>query len=74
MVDRTKLRRMIEKMEDFLDSIEVEQKERHDAEDRKLGEDCGYDIINPLEAPPSPPFSDSPPAQIHGQGKRDLFS
>jgi hypothetical protein len=32
------------------------------------------DIENPLEAPPSEPFcSDSPPARIHGQGRRDLF-
>jgi hypothetical protein len=32
------------------------------------------DIENPLEAPPSGPFySDSPPQQIHGLGRRDLF-
>jgi hypothetical protein len=32
-----------------------------------------YDIENPLAAPNNAPFSDSPPAQIHSQPKRDLF-
>jgi hypothetical protein len=32
-----------------------------------------YDIENPLAAPNNAPFSDSPPQQIHGQPKRDLF-
>ena len=73
MVDRSQLSRMIDNMEKYFDSMEARQKERHDAEDRKLEKECEYDIVNPLETPPNPPFSDSPPAQIHGQGKRSLF-
>ena len=63
--DRIRVDRMIAKMDAWLTQREQEQKSRQDAEDRER------DITNPLEAPTNAPFSDCPPAKIHGQGRED---
>jgi hypothetical protein len=48
-----------------LDQIEA-QRARDDAED-DLEELEEEQFTNPLDAPPSAPFADSPPEKIHGQ-------
>jgi hypothetical protein len=68
-IDRSQLRRMIDSMERAMTRMECDQKARHDAEDREYEEQ----FTNPLDAPPCAPFSDSPPAHIHGYPRKDLF-
>lgn len=79
-VNRSQLQRMIARMEEALSIMEKQQEARQDALDREFEEDCRDEeeqFINPLDAPPNPPFSDGihggPPAHIHDQPRRDLF-
>jgi hypothetical protein len=70
-VDRSQLRRIIDKMEAWMNQVE-EQRAREDAENEK------EQLIDPLAAP-CQPFSDgdrpekSAPQAIHGEGRKDLF-
>jgi len=55
-IDRSEVRRMIERMDEALSIMERNQQARHDAEDREMEEDC-YDeeqLVNPLDAPQQP--------------------
>ena len=56
---------LCDKMSARLDEMEAQRQARWDSEDRER------DITNPLDAPPNAPFSDSPPSQIHGEGRED---
>jgi hypothetical protein len=70
-IDKSRVDRMISMMDDYLKQLEQDKLNGYPDDDDE--EDCN-DITNPLEAPPSRPFVDSPPAQIHGEPKKDLFS
>lgn len=67
-IDKSRVDRMISMMDDFLKQREEDKLNGYDDDD-----DCD-EYLNPLEAPGNAPFSDSPPAQIHGEPKKDLFS
>jgi hypothetical protein len=70
-IDKSRMDRMISMMDDYLKQLEQDKLNGYPDDDE---EDCDYDIVNPLDAPPSRPFTDSPPQQIHGEPKKDLFS
>jgi hypothetical protein len=65
-VDRSQLRRIIDKLETWMDQVE-EQRAREDAAENEKEQ-----LVDPLAAPQQP-FSDGAPQMIHGEGKRDLF-
>jgi hypothetical protein len=65
-IDKSRVDRMIKMMDEFLI-----QHFKDSLSDDDEDED---EFLDPLDAPPSEPFySDSPPEQIHGQPKKDLF-
>jgi hypothetical protein len=73
-VDRSQLRRMIDKMETALSIMERQQEARQKVLDDECDEEINEEqFINPLDAPPNAPFADSPPEKIHGEGKQDEF-
>jgi hypothetical protein len=66
-IDKSRVDRMIKMMDDFLKEREQDKLNGYD------DEDDFDDPLNPLEGPPHKPFTDSPPARIHGEPKKDLF-
>lgn len=69
-LDRTKVDRMIAKMDAWLTQREQEQAARHDADDREREEELRKGNTMPT---PTQPFSDSPPEKIHGQPDQELW-
>lgn len=73
-VERSQLQRMIDKMETALSIMEAQQEARQ----KILDDECDQELTEELEEgntfpTAKQPFSDSPPAHIHGQPKRNLF-
>ena len=74
-VDRSQLKRMIDRMENALSIMEAQQAARQDAPDDEDDDPVQFgdprDHYLPVAEPPDL-LMDSPPARIHGQLKRDL--